>query len=68
MTVWPLLPIESDTMHEAELDCLILDGILTLDAYTRVIESLKRMGLVEEKNHLLTWVGPKVEHSMKEAK
>jgi hypothetical protein len=34
-------------------------GTLSLDAYTRVIESLKRMGLVEEKNHLLTWVGPK---------
>jgi hypothetical protein len=31
MTVWPLLPIESDTMHEAELDCLILDGIMTRD-------------------------------------
>ena len=34
---------------------------MNLDAYTRVIETLKRAGLVTEKNHLLTWVGLKEE-------
>jgi len=33
-------------------------NFLNLDAYTRVIDSLKRTGLVTEKNHLLTWTGP----------
>lgn len=34
-------------------------GYLSLDAYTRIVETLKRTGLVEEHGHLLTWVEPK---------
>lgn len=36
-----------------------LMGHLSLSAYTRVIDTLKRTGLVKESNHLLTWIGPK---------
>ena len=32
---------------------------LTLEQYTALIDLLKRMGLVTEKNHLLRWVEPK---------
>jgi hypothetical protein len=35
-----------------------LMGHLTLESYTSVIAVLKAKGLVEEKNHLLTWIGP----------
>lgn len=35
-----------------------LMGTFTLAQYQSVIEVLKRADLVEEKNHLLTWVGP----------
>jgi hypothetical protein len=36
-------------------------GTLSLEAYERTVGLLKRAGLVEERNHLLTWVGPKIE-------
>lgn len=32
---------------------------LTLEQYTRAIDTLKRAGLVAEKNHELIWIGPK---------
>jgi hypothetical protein len=35
-------------------------GHMDLPTYERIIETLKRAGLVAEKNHLLTWVGPKL--------
>jgi hypothetical protein len=38
-----------------------LCGILDIDQYTSIIDNLKRTGLVEERNHLLTWIGPKSE-------
>jgi hypothetical protein len=31
MTDWPLLPILARTMHEDQLDCLILEGIMKRD-------------------------------------
>jgi hypothetical protein len=34
-------------------------GRMDQPTYERIIETLKRAGLVAEKNHLLTWVGPK---------
>lgn len=34
-------------------------GHLTLEQYTWLIDALKRAHLVEEKNHVLRWVGPK---------
>jgi hypothetical protein len=37
-----------------------LMGHMTLDQYGQVIAILKRAGLVEEKSHLLRWVGPNV--------
>lgn len=33
-------------------------GHLSLEAYTTFIGVLKKAGQVEEKNHLLIWVGP----------
>jgi len=35
-------------------------GTLELPAYQQVIALLKRAGLVSERNHLLTWVGPEI--------
>ena len=32
---------------------------LTLENYQAVIDALKRAKLVEERNHLLTWIGSK---------
>ena len=32
---------------------------MTFEIYTRIIATLKGAGVVHEKNHLLTWVGPK---------
>ena len=32
---------------------------MTADQYQQMIGSLKGAGLVEERNYLLTWVGPK---------
>lgn len=31
-----------------------------IDNYNRIIATLKGAGVVEEKNHLLRWIGPKV--------
>jgi hypothetical protein len=39
-----------------------LMGHLTLDQYTSIIEVLKKSGLVAERSHVLTWVGPPAEH------
>lgn len=36
-----------------------LMGRMSLDTYNSLIGILKKANLVEEKNHLLTWVGPK---------
>lgn len=36
-----------------------LMGRMDLDAYNKCIGLLKQANLVEESNHLLTWVGPK---------
>lgn len=36
-----------------------LMGSMSLESYSKVIDLLKRTGLVSESNHLLTWVGPK---------
>lgn len=36
-----------------------LMGRMSLDTYNSLIGILKQANLVEEKNHLLTWVGPK---------
>lgn len=33
-------------------------GRMTLQSYTSVLNTIKGTGLVVEKNHLLTWVGP----------
>lgn len=35
-----------------------LMGYMDLATYTKVIETLKRSGLVKESGHLLTWVEP----------
>ncbi len=37
-----------------------LIGRIDFEGYSKMIALLKRTGLVEEKNHLLRWVGPKV--------
>ena len=34
-----------------------LMGFLSLDQYTKAIDILKQMGLVEEKYHELIWIG-----------
>ncbi len=36
-----------------------LCGTLSLDAYNRIIATLKGAGLVSVANHELTWTGPK---------
>lgn len=36
-----------------------LMGHMSLDTYNKLIGILKQSNLVEESNHLLTWVGPK---------
>lgn len=36
-------------------------GTLTIGQYERSIDLLKRTGLVVEKNHELSWAGPKLE-------
>ncbi len=36
-----------------------LMGRMSLDTYNKLIGILKNTNLVEEHNHLLTWVGPK---------
>jgi len=36
-----------------------LMGHMDLDTYNKLIGLLKQANLVEESNHLLTWVGPK---------
>ena len=33
-------------------------GQISLASYEKVIETLKRAGLVKEKGNLLTWIGP----------
>ncbi len=35
-----------------------LMGQMSLDTYNSLISLLKQANLVEENNHLLTWVGP----------
>lgn len=37
-----------------------LQGRVTLDGYNKMISILKNAKLVEEKNFVLTWVGPEV--------
>jgi hypothetical protein len=34
---------------------------MSYEQYTNIILSLKGARLIEEKSHLLTWIGPKVE-------
>ena len=36
-----------------------LMGRMSLETYNKLITILKQANLVEENNHLLTWVGPK---------
>ncbi len=36
-------------------------GHMSLETYTAIIARLKGAGLVEEKGHVLTWIGPKIE-------
>lgn len=36
-----------------------LMGQLSLESYTKIIDLLKKTGLVSEDNHVLTWTGPK---------
>ena len=36
----------------------LLCGTLSLESYQRIIDQLKKSGLVKEENHLLTWIGP----------
>jgi hypothetical protein len=36
----------------------IVMGKMSLEDYNAIIETLKRIGVVEEINHLLVWVGP----------
>ena len=38
-----------------------LTGKVTFEGYQGILRNLKGAGLVEEKNHLLRWVGPKIE-------
>jgi hypothetical protein len=46
----------------------VLSGHLTLALYTKVIERLKGAGLVSERNHLLTWIGPQKDEFAKEVR
>ena len=48
-------PIPSGVLYSA------LMGHMDLATYSRMIVLLKDSGLLHESNHLLTWVGPKVE-------
>jgi hypothetical protein len=36
-----------------------LMGQLSQESYNKVIDLLKRTGMVSEDNHVLTWTGPK---------
>lgn len=38
-----------------------LDGKITFGTYTAIIDVLKRAKLVEERNNLLVWIGPRVD-------
>jgi hypothetical protein len=37
-----------------------LQGKVTLDGYNKLIGILKNAKLIEENNHLLTWIGPEI--------
>lgn len=37
-----------------------LQGKVTLEGYNKLIDILKNAKMVEEKNHLLTWIGPEI--------
>jgi hypothetical protein len=41
-----------------ELYARMMPHGIKLDAYEKIISTLKGAGLVRESNHLLTWVGP----------
>jgi len=36
----------------------ILMDRMTIDVYDRIIDALKAAGVIEERNHLLRWIGP----------
>lgn len=38
----------------------VLCGRMTFESYQGVIRTLKNAGLVEERAHLLRWIGPEV--------
>ena len=40
-------------------------GVLTLEQYERAVGVLKGAGLVEERGHVLRWVGPKIDGGAK---
>jgi hypothetical protein len=47
--------VPSGTIYAALL------GKVTMEGYTSLLRTLKGAGLVEEKNHLLRWIGPNIE-------
>jgi hypothetical protein len=44
-----------------------LVGKVTMEGYTSLLRTLKGAGLVEEKNHLLRWIGPNIQSGQGEA-
>jgi hypothetical protein len=48
---------ELDSIPSGQLYAQLVEK-MDFQTYTYIINSLKKAKLVEEKNHLLTWVGP----------
>ena len=36
-----------------------LMGVIGIDSYKRLLDSLEGAGLIKAKGHLITWIGPK---------
>ena len=49
---------EAGSIPSGQLYAALL-GRIDLAGYTKIIDILKRQGLISEDNHLLRWVGPK---------
>jgi hypothetical protein len=47
--------VPSGTIYAALL------GKVSMEGYTSLLRTLKGAGLVEEKNHLLRWIGPNIQ-------
>lgn len=61
-----ILRVVADLIREAgeipsgEIYAAVMSTGMSLDGYTAMIDRLKGTGLIEEKAHVLRWVGPTI--------